>query len=768
MTKASYTKSTRRGRPATSSRQLIRCAVASLLPAVSGFAWAQDAAPAANPADSLEEVVVTGKIIFTQDDAFGATKMGLDIKDTPQTVNVVTSDLIDIAGIQSFEDFYKVDASSGVTHNLDGWPRNYYRGFYQQGNNTVRVDGFRMPGNIELDLAMFDRFEVIKGPTSTLYGQNNVGGALNAVSKLPQNKFAAELMAEAAQYDQYRMDADVTGALFGSDKWSFRLIGAYQEADSFIDFVRDDRQLASAAVQYSPSDNTRFTLRYVHQKNEGAYHYGSILQLAGDGTEDSFTRVQNEGLKIADLPRSRYFGMPWNNNEKSADFLQLQADHEFANQWRLRVHAQYSTVDEQGDNFWVGGPYDQNGEGDFMWRYGGSNEHELYGTEINLFGGFEAFGREHTLFFGIDYSDLRDNSLTAGAFAEGFENSVFNIFDPDYSVVPPPSSFAEDYGYFYFFDTDTKLFGATVQLIAKATDRLSVILGGRFSQDEVDDIGSFGYSPDEAPTGFRFTDVHETAEKFTTQIGATYAITEAVNLYASYGQTFEPQFGNEFVGFDSEGNPIGKPIDPQEGTSYEIGAKAELAADLFLSVAAFDIARTNISITDIDPDHPPDFQIPLGEQRSRGVELALQGRLLPQLSINLSAARLDSEYQDGPLRGLQAANAPKFGFTVFGTYELLEGPMQGLGFGLGVVHKRGNKGFDAQWTEAAGRPITFDFGDFTEVDAQVFYEKGPWNLTLMVTNLLNDKYYSQTFEELWWSTNVNPPSTVRARVAYKF
>jgi iron complex outermembrane receptor protein len=759
MTKAFQFRSTR-SRPSMTSRQRIRCAVASLLPAVSGLAWGQDAQTAATT-DSLEEVVVTGKIIFTQDDAFGATKMGLDIKDTPQTVNVVTSDLIDIAGIQSFEDFYKVDASSGVTHNLDGWPRNYYRGFYQQGNNTVRVDGFRMPGNIELDLAMFDRFEVIKGPTSTLYGQNNVGGALNAVSKLPQNKFAAELVAEAAQYDQYRVDADVTGALFGSDKWSFRLIGAYQDADSFIDFVRDDRQLASAAVQYAPSDNTRFTMRYVHQKNDGAYHYGSILQLAGNGTGDSYTRAVTEGLRIADLPRSRYFGMPWNNNEKTADFVQLQADHEFANQWRLRVHAQYSKTDENGDNFWVGGPYDQNGEGDFMWRYGGTNEHELYGTEVNLFGGFEAFGREHTLFFGIDYSDLRDNSLTAGAFAGGFENSVFNIFDPDYSVMPPPASFADDYSYFYFFDTDTKLFGATVQLIAKPTDRLSVILGGRQSQDEVDDIGSFGYSPDEAPTGFRFTDIHETAEKFTAQVGATYAVTDAVNLYASYGQTFEPQYGLAYV----EGDPDGEQIDPQEGRSYELGVKANLASDLFLSVAAFDIARTNISIADVAH---AGFDIPLGEQKSRGIELALQGRLMPQMSINLSAARLDSEYVEGPLNGLQAANAPKFGITAYGTYEILEGPLNGLGFGLGVVHKRGNEGFDARWTERAGRPITFDFGDFTEVDAQVFYDKGPWNLTLMVTNLLNEKYYSQTFEELWWSTNVNPPSTVRARVAYRF
>ena len=756
----SRTLSTRK-RPPLSARQLIGYAVASLLPAVSGVAWAQNAAPAAPAQDALDEVVVTGKIIFTQNDAFGATKMGLPIKDTPQTVNVVTADLIDVASIQSFEDFYKVDASSGVTHNLDGWPRNYYRGFNQQGNNTVRVDGFRMPGNIELDLALFDRFEVIKGPTSTLYGQNNVGGALNAVSKQPQNRSGMELSLEAAQYDDYRADADLTGALFGSDQWSYRLIGAYQDANSFIDFVKNDRQIASGSVQYAPTDRTRYTLRYTHQKNEGAYHYGSVLQLTGNGAGDSFTRLLNgEDLKIADVPRSRYLGMPWNNNVKTADFVQLQADHEFANQWRLRVHAQHSTTDEDGDNFWVGGPYDENGEGDFMWSYGGTNEHELYGTEVNLFGGFQAFGREHSVFLGVDYNDLKDKSRTASAATFGYDSSVFNIFDPDYGAVPPPASFADGYDYFYAFDTDTKLFGATVQLILKPTDKLSFILGARYSQDELDDVNRFAASPEEAPVATPFSVVRQKEDNVTFQTGATYAITEAVNLYASYGETFEPQFGTAWVSDD-----LSVPIAPQEGESYELGVKANLAADLFLSVAAFDIDRTNIAISDVR--HPGNY-LPLGTQRSRGVELALQGRLLPQLSINLSMARLDSEYLNGPLEGLQAANAPKFGLTVFGTYEILEGTLQGLGFGLGAVHKRGNKGFDAYWTEAMGRPITFDFGDYTEVDARVFYDTGPWKFTLSATNILNEKYYSQTFEELWWSTNVNPPATLRARVAYRF
>ena len=749
-----------------SSRFLIRAAVASLLP---GIAWAQEAAAEQPATEPLEEVVLVGRIVFTQNDAFGATKMGLPIKDTPQTVNVVTSDLIEVAGIRAFDDFYKVDASSGVTHSLDGWPRNYYRGFYQQGPNTVRVDGFRMPGNIELDMAVFDRFEVIKGPTSTLYGQNNVGGSLNAVSKMPQERTAAQFSLETAQHGFNRAEADLTGSLLGSDTWSYRLIGAYQDADSFIDYVRDDVELVSGAVQYRPSDQTRATLRYTHQKNDATYHYSPILQLTGNGTGEAFQRAYDEGLQFADIPRSRFFGMPWNRSVKTADFLQLQSEHRFAGDWTLRLHAQYTENEEHGNNFYVGGPFDENGEGNFMWTVGDGDDpnagdrSKLFGSEINLFGDIEAFGRRHTLFFGVDYNDIQANSRSGHAYGFGYESSVFNAFDPDYSAVAPPSF--DDYSYFYDSDTSTQLFGATIQLIARPTDRLSAMLGARYSEDREREISRFGLSPQELLSSDPDTS-RKQYDEIVMQAGLTYALTDRYNAYASFGETFEPQFGDQWLSATEV-----RPIDPQTGRSFEIGVKGDLTEDLFVSAAAFDIKRNNIGLP--DPIHFCCYN-PVGSQRSRGVELGLQGRLLPQLSINASVAYLDSEYLDGNFVGLQATNAPKFGITVFGTYEILAGTLRGLGFGMGVVHKEGLKNFDSGWTDRLSEPpnpvrsVAFDFGGYTEVDARVFYGFGNWDVVLSATNLLNEKYYSPSFDQLWWATNVNPPSTVRARLTYRF
>jgi len=708
----------------------------------------------------VEEVVVTSTV-FTQNDAFGATKMGLSIKDTPQSVVAVTSDLIDVSAMQNFNDFYKVDASGGPSQAIDAFPRNYYRGFRQQGNNAIRVDGFRMPGNINLDLAIFDRFEVIKGPTSTLYGQSSIGGTLNAVSKMPQKRFAGQFEVEGGQYDHYRVDADLTGPIGGSDQWSYRLIGAYTDENSFIDYVNQDTKLLSASVAYEPSDATRFVLRATHQEQNLRMHFAPILQLAGNGTGDVVERLVTEGLKVPDAPRSRFFGMPWNHADIEADFIQFQGEHTFENDWKLRAHAQYNRVRYRSDAFGVNGPFDQNGFAYFSYVYGQDNVQDLYGSEVDLFGQVELFGREHTLFFGLDYSHIGfEERGGVTLLSEGFDSSTFNIFRPDYSAVPRQG--LDSYAYLYDTDNDTELFGATVQLILNPADRLHILLGGRYSGDRLTTRERGGTrDPGDSIDDKPFDKNRLTFNNFTMQTGLTYEVSDGVNLYASYGETFEPQTLRTFAG---EG-VAGKLIDPEEGTNYEIGAKADLTPDFSMSLAVFQMERTNIAQR--DEDHPQ-FSLPIGTQRSRGVELGGQGRVLPELSLYASLAYLKAEFTEGEFKGLQPPNAPRFGASVFGTYEILDGGLKGLGFGLGVVHKSGLETFDDDKTRAAGVPITFDFGSFTEVDARVFYGWERWRFAVSATNLFNEKYYSPTFTDLDYAIHVNRPTTVRASVRYKF
>ena len=717
--------------------------------------------------DTLQEVVVTSKILFRENDAFGATKMGIPLKDTPQSITVVTSDVIDFAGMRTFNDFYKVDADGGTSHAIDGFPRNYYRGFRQQGENAIRVDGFRMPGNIDLDFATFDRFEVIKGPTSTLYGQNSIGGTLNAVSKLPQDRFGMELGLEGGQFDDYRGDVDLTGPFRAGSAWSYRLVGAYEDEQSFLDFANEDLALLSPSIQFQPDDSTRFVLRAIYQKSDKRIHFAPSLQLGGTGdsaVESLEERVANEGLKDPDVPRSRFFGMPWNETHIEAKFVQFQGEHRFDNHWTLRGHLQHNDVRYRSNALFVQGPFDQDGFAYFTSVYGQDTDDSLYGAELNLFGDFEAFGRRHTLFFGVDYNRIESTSrLGVTATSVGFADSVFNMFTPDYASVPPYDRL-DDYDYLYDFKGETALFGGTVQLITRPTDRLSLLLGARYSVDTVNDRDRGG-----PPTGEGNVDTvpfQTSADAIFHQIvyqaGLTYAITPSTNLYASFGQTFEPGTDRRIDESDPDGPGI--LIQPERGRNHEIGFKADLSRELSITGAVFDMERTNISQADRDN---PGFSVALGTQRSRGVELGMQGQLLPPLSLLVSVAYLDAKFIQGEFKGLTPENAPRFGLSAFASYELLQGGLKGLGFGLGVVHKAGRKTFDSDWA-SDGLRYQYDFGDFTEVDARIFYSRDRWSYAISATNLFDEKYYSPTFTDLDFATHVNPPRTIRASVRYKF
>lgn len=740
-------------------------------------AAAQSGQASSGPSGELEEVVVTSRVVFTQNDAFGATKMGLSVKDTPQTVNVVTRDMIEFASIGSFNDFYKVDASGGPAHAIDNFPRNFYRGFLIQGNNAIRVDGFRMPADLDLDLATFDRFEVVKGPTSTLYGQNTIGGTLNAVSKIPKEVFSTDISVQAGSHDEYRFEGDLTGPL--AEGWSYRLVTAYEDANSFLHGATTNLKLIAPSLLFKPSDDTTLMLRANYQRHQDRYHFGQAAQLAGtpvdvggDGAidfADILTSIVADGLKVPQFHRSQFFNAPWARATKEALLVQSQAEHSFAGNWKLRGNLQYGRIDVKTRGIYNVGPYDDQGFAYFTSAYAEDGKNEIYGAEVNLFGDVELGGREHTLFFGLDYARIDDHSRTATLpLAAGYPGNVFDTKDFSFLRGIAPYTRFSDYDYVYDEDRETVMYGGTVQLIVRPTDRVSVLLGARASHDTL--VGHSRFAPtaqelDQTP----FVKTRDfTFQEITAQAGLVYELTPRVNAYASYGETFEPSTRFAF----DPGNPLeGKAIAPEEGTSYEIGLKGDLTRELSFSLAAFRMERSNISQR--DPQNPR-FFVPLGTQVSRGVEAEVRGRLTREWNVFLSAAYLDAQLDGGEFPGLRPANAPKFGVSMFTSYEILQGRLKGLGFGLGAVHKSGRKTFDSFLTRtissAVGElvPVEYDFGSFTEIDARVFYGRDRWKIHATVTNLLDEKYYSPTRNFLDSGIHVNPPTAVRVGLSYSF
>jgi iron complex outermembrane receptor protein len=704
------------------------------------------------------DIVVTG-VRFKGNEAISALKIPLSVKDTPQTVMAVTGDVINCASIKTFQDVYKVDASGGTSHSLDSFPRNYYRGFRQQGNNAIRIDGFRMPADLQLDLEPYERFEIVKGATSTLYGQNSVAGTLNAISKVPKDSFGGEIGLEAGSHDHYRGTADIYGPITSNGSIQYRVVGAVMDENSFLDLAYHRVKLVVPSIKFNLGADTSLLLRANYQDHHFRYHFGNGVQCLCD-----LSNAKPGDFVMPDIKRSVFFGQEWNRAHKEAIFLQGAFEHRFGNDWQLRVGTQYSHVSEYSANDSEQAP-DRNGISIYGALYTNEKEDILYAGEVQLYGDVELFGTRNTLFFGADYQDQ------TGKFLQGFDGPFtgFNVFDPKYNIVAPRLN-VSDYSFFINNINEVQEFGVTAQAFLRPVEGLTLSLGARFSSAKLISDRKAGGFPVAGPASlaaFRaspFRRFVTKTDKVTFQAGATYAVTPDINIYASYGETFEPRVA-AFI-FDPT-TPLGRPAPPEEGRAYEVGAKGEfLNRRLSASLAAFHMVRSNLT----QPHRgAPGLLDVLGTQQSDGVEFELQGAVTRDWNLFTSIAYMNPRYKGGQFDGLQSANGAKFGLSLFTTYEFSRGPLAGLGFGGGIVHKGGRRFFGSDRQYANGDFVVFDFGNFTEVDARIFYDlNDSWRFQLGVTNLFNEKYYSPPRDVLGFGVHVNPPRQFLFRASYKF
>ncbi|MGF1541138.1 MAG: TonB-dependent siderophore receptor, partial [Pleurocapsa sp.] len=173
------------------------------------------------------------------------------------------------------------------------------------------------------------------------------------------------------------------------------------------------------------------------------------------------------------------------------------------------------------------------------------------------------------------------------------------------------------------------------------------------------------------------------------------------------------------------------PFEPQRGNQYEIGVKADITENLFATLAAFHLTKSNILTT--DPNNP-NFSIQVGEQRGQGIELDLTGEILPGWNVIAAYAYTDAEVtEDNAIAvGNRLANVPENAASLWTTYKIQDGSLQGLGFGLGLYYA-GDRNADLDNT--AFLPNYF------RTDAAIFYERERWRAGLNFTNLFDETYY---------------------------
>lgn len=643
------------------------------------------------------ELVVTGdQDVYRVTNSSTATRTDTPLRDVPQTIQVVPERVVRDQKVTRLRDALLnvggvvQDGGFGGTSDQIG-----IRGFFGGGlfGGNILVDGFKDGRGGIRETANVERIEVLKGPASVLYGGVEPGGVINLVTKQPLRDpyYSAEL--SLGSFLTFRPSIDVSGPINTDRTLLYRLNSVFETSDGFRDFNQNvQRFFVSPSLRWEISKATNLTFQIDYLNDERPFDRGFLAF----------------GRGILDIPVERFLGEPDDVRRVEELGLSYRLEHNFSDNWKIRNAFRYlgsDTFDYRAE------PLSLNETTGILSRNFRANDDyaETYTLQTDLVGKFATGSINHTLLFGVDLARATSGGLQKRL--PGGRTPSINVFNPVYNVIPRPG--LEELTVVVRDNQNTSNgLGIFLQDQIAFTDNLKFLVGGRL--DIVDQNRRNFLNGSE-------TNQYDTA--FTPRLGIVYQPIEPISLYASYGQSFQP---------NSSTRADGSFLEPERGTQYEVGVKGDfLDGRLAATLAAYHITRSNIATTDPADD---DFSIPIGEQRNQGIELNVAGEILPGWNVIASYSYIDAEItasNDG-LAGNRPMNVPFNTASLWTTYELQRGDLQGLGFGIGLFYVGDRQG---------DQENTYVIPGYLRTDAALYYQRNNWRAGINFQNIFDEKYF---------------------------
>lgn len=688
-------------------------------------AWAQESGTAAR-ADS---VTITGTRQAYQGD--------FKRLETPQAELTLDAETLRASGAVDLVRALDLSASVARQNNFGGlWNAFALRGFVGDENlpSNYLVNGFNAGRGFggPRDLSGIESVDVLKGPRAALFGRGEPGGTVNLVTKRPTFKTAGELRLSAGSFETYRVDGDWTAPL--SEAVAVRLVGFAEDAGSFRDTVETRKHGISPSLAWriGPQSRLVYELELSHQ--EIPFDRG-VLAING---------------QLGRIPQSRFLGEPGDGPMKAdVQGHQLEFQHDFNRDWSallglttrktslegFSTEAELSTSRQQ---LLVDGQTltRQRRFRDYDARY------QVLRGELN--GRFQLAGLQHRLIVGMDADRFENDQVFLRARAPTLANKptpaqqqAINIFHPVYGsyTLPTPTPLTNR------LETQQSV-GVFAQDQINLSERVQLRLGARYDD--------YKQTLQDRAAG-RSNTQKET--RVSRQLGLVYQAAPTLSLYATYGENFRP-----LSGVDAQGNGF----QPNQSTAVEAGAKFSLGA-VDATVAVFQIKQKNMLVA---ADASAATQLAIGQARSQGLEIDLQGELADGLSLWASYAYVDAKTSNSFMdpnfglpvpAGTQLLNVPKQTFSLQLVQSMaLAG--RGLQLGGGLLHVG----------ERSGEFTTgFKLPAYTLVRAFAAYELNKsTTLRLDIDNLFNQTHYTNSFSALW--VQPGTPRSARASASFKF
>jgi iron complex outermembrane receptor protein len=660
------------------------------------------------------------------------TKTDTPIMETPLNVQVISKQVLKDQQVITLTDALK--NVSGVT--FDSTTDNLGAGTSQEitlrgfASQTYFRNGFRLQqGAGQREMANVENIEVLKGSAAILCGLVEPGGMVNVITKQPLSTPYYAAQQQFGSYGLYRTTLDATGPVADNKDLLYRMNMSYENSGSYQDFVKNEKLFVAPIVKWniSPRTQMNFELEYNHD------NLGLATQMA--------PTFNGQFIKI---PLSTNYGEPANGLQDTI-LGSVNWTHQFNDDWSIKNG--FTTSQQKTDRQFTlpyspqlfGTPYpDQITRA--LWQNNAQNQ--TYAANIDLTGHFDTAFLKHTLLLGGDYyrTDNALNSLSnTFTYFPGTTYSFININNP---VHPGTNTIALglDPTTGQNFNSHTDQYGIYLQDQIKLPYNFHFTGGLRYQNihQKAATIYTDGITlPTVAPT--------QTADAITPRFGLLWQPQNWLSLYSNYAESFGAQAPGTIA-------YPGKALPPTSAQQWEVGAKTEFfEGRLRTTFAYYNLTKQNIATTDTDQNHAGFCggicSVAVGEVRSRGPELDIQGEILPGWNVIANYSNIDIIVTRGdpnlyPAVGGRYYGVPRNTARLWNTYEFQQEDLQGFKFGGGVTLR------DGQLTNNfSASPFTLP--GYATVDLLASYSKkiGKSKITaqLNINNLLDKYYYTSAY-----------------------
>ena len=697
------------------------------------------AASSSDDAAQLPAVTVTGSGIagttegtqsYTTEAMSTATGLTLSPRETPQSVSVVTRQQIEDQGLLDTGSILASAPGISVTRSDSNRYSFSSRGF---AIDNFQFDGLASPilgqwnyGSTDMDAAIYDRVEVVRGATGLMTGSGNPSAAVNFIRKRPLRDFAASANVSAGSWNYVRGEADLSVPLTENGKIRSRVVAAYSQGDSYVSFLDSRRRTFYGVLSADLTPDTVLTASVEYQRSISNGFGSGFPLFYSDGSRTDFNR------SVANNAR-------WSRQDTETTTYFVDLTHRFANDWKFRAAYSHNDGTYRMKQVYRGG-YPDRVTGVMSQRpsfanYDGDRDRD--DIHLSLTAPFQLFGLRHEIAVGWmsidDHSDIQQYAMAGPAPAVG---SFFNwrqdhIQEPTWSGRKTPAD-----------DVRTKQTGTYIVGRFALAEPLHLIVGGRWSNWETNQL-SFGRASQ-----------YKIDNEFTPYAGLIYDIDKTYTAYASYTEIFQPQNARD---------ASGSILPPIDGKSYEIGLKAAyLDGQLNTSAALFQTRQNNLAQAIPGSTVPgfPNMQASraVSGAKVEGIDLEASGQLSPGWNIGASYTHFTAKDASGkPIN----TSHPRSLFKVYTTYRL-PGDLHRLTVGGGVD-------WQSKMYQSAASPrgnVDVEQGSYALVNLMARFDFSKQvSATLNVNNLFDKKYYDQIgfYSQGWWGAPRNVMLTLRAQ-----